>query len=83
MRKVITAITAAATLLFVILLGVLVYQWITISVQNKRIAEREAAVAYWEKANAEAESDLDYYLTDAYKTWEALKYGYEFPGSGD
>ncbi len=76
MRKTITAIVAAATLLLVILLSVLIYQWISISVQNKRIAAAEERVEYWTEQNEKAEQDLDYYLTDAYKTWEAFKQGY-------
>ncbi|MBQ7924484.1 MAG: hypothetical protein IJ329_04170 [Clostridia bacterium] len=83
MRKTITAIASAATLLLVILLSVLIYQWITISVQEKRIAAAQDRVDYWTQANEEAEDDLDYYLTDAYKTWEAIKKGYTPSQNGD
>ena len=43
MRKVITACVSAATVLFVLLLGYLVYQWVTMAILNKRIAEAEEA----------------------------------------
>ena len=45
MRKVITACVSAATVLLVLLFSYLVYQWVTIGVLNKRIAEAEAEVA--------------------------------------
>ena len=61
MRKTITAIASAATLLLVILLSVLIYQWVTISVQNKRIAEAQESVDILKEENANAQDDLDFY----------------------
>ncbi len=83
MRKIITAIAAAATLLFVILLSVLIYQWITIGVQNKRMAEKEESISYWTQQNKDAKDDLEWYLSDNYKTWAAFEKGYVLPKNGD
>ncbi len=82
MRKIITAIASAATLLLVILLSVLIYQWITISVQNKRIAKAQESVDYWTQVNESAKDDLEFYESDIYKEWAAFKLGYEWENSG-
>lgn len=78
MRKVIAACVSAATVLLVLLLSFLIYQWVTIAVYNKRIAELEADIAYWEQMVKEADTDLEYYqsdfyLTQAYLEWYALQ----------
>ena len=73
MRKLITAGVVAATALLVILLSVLVYQWIKIGVYNKRIEETENSIAYWEEQNQTPENDLEYYTSDYYKWFEAIK----------
>jgi len=76
MRKTITAVAAAATLLVLLLLSYLVSQWITISVQKKRIAAAETRVEMLEKEAEAKEDDLDVYLSEYYKDWAALKLGY-------
>lgn len=76
MRKTVTAVVVAATMLLFILLCVLVYQWITIGVYNKRIAEAEEAIEYYTQQNAAAENDLEYYESDFYKQLEAFKLGF-------
>ena len=76
MRKTITAVATAATLLIVLLLSYIVFQWIKISVQKKRIATAETRVEMAEKEVEEQEDDLDVYLSDWYKDWAALKLGY-------
>ncbi len=82
MRKLITAIVVATTLLLVILLSVLIYQWITIGVQKKRIEKVRADIAYYEELNETAQNDLDYYSSDLYKKLEAFKLGF-INGQGD
>ncbi len=83
MRKTITALASAATLLLVILLSVLVYQWVTISVQKKRIAAAQESVDYWTKLNEGSQDDLSFYESDIYKEWAAFKLGYEWGKSGN
>ena len=73
MRKVIAACVSAATVLLVLLLSYLTYQWITIAAYNKRIVQAEAEVAYWEQMVAEAETDLEYYQSDFYLTQAVLE----------
>ncbi len=45
MRRIITAVVAAATVLLVFLLGFLIYQWITIGVLNDKIKKVEGEIA--------------------------------------
>lgn len=73
MRKVIAACVSAATVLLVLLLSYLTYQWITIAVKNKRIAELESDIAYWEQMVKEADTDLEYYQSDFYLTQAVLE----------
>ncbi len=82
MRKMITAIVVAATLLLVILLSVLIYQWIKIGVYNKRIEKVKGDIAYYEQLNEKAENDLDYYTSDFYKQLGAYELGF-INGQGD
>lgn len=76
MRKVITACVSAATVLLVLLLAFLVYQWIMIGTLNKRIAEAENTIAQYEEKIEAAEGDLEYYQSDLGKYLEALKLGF-------
>ena len=75
MRKLITAAVVAGTTLLVFLFAFLVYQWITIAVYDNRIKKTQDDIAYYEKLNETAESDLERYLSDEYKYWEALELG--------
>ncbi len=76
MRKTITAIAAATTLLLVILLSVLIYQWISIGVQNKRIEALEERNAYWQQQNAQLQEDLEEYEGQDYIYWAMAEAGY-------
>ena len=66
MRKVITACVSAATVLLVLLFSYLIYQWVTISVLNDRIAEAEEAVSSWQEIVNQGGSDLEYYESQEY-----------------
>ena len=66
MRKVISACVSAATVLFVLLLSYLIYQWVTISVLNKRIAAAEAEVAYWQEIVDKGIEDERYFGSEEY-----------------
>ena len=66
MRKVITACVSAATVLFVLLLSYLIYQWVTISVLNKRIEAAEAEVKKWEEIVAKGEEDERFFGSEEY-----------------
>ncbi len=77
MRKTITAIVAATTLLLVILLSVLIFQWVTIGVQNKRMDTLEDKIADWEQQNAQLERDLENYEGQDYIYWSLAEAGYQ------
>ena len=66
MRKVITACVSAATVLLVLLFSYLIYQWVTIGVLNKRIAEAQDEVNYWQEIVNKGGSDLEYYESQEY-----------------
>ena len=74
LSRMITGIVVAATMFLVILFGVLVYQWITMGVQQRRIneakAESEALRKQYEALLEESEGFDDFWRHDL-----ALKYG--------
>ena len=66
MRKVITACVSAATVLIVLLLSYLIYQWATIANLNKRIAKAEDEVRYWQEIVDKGEADARYFGSEEY-----------------
>ncbi len=73
MRKVITACVSAATVLLVFLLGYLIYQWISLGVQKKKIDEIEKQIAILDEQLKNAESDEEYYMSNFYLKMELDK----------
>ncbi len=73
MRRVITACVSAATVLLVFLLGYLIYQWISLGVQQKKIDKIEKEIATLEQQVKEAETDEEYYLGNFYLQMELDK----------
>ena len=73
MRKVITACVSAATVLLVALLSFLIYQWITIAVQNKRIDKLTAEITRLEEIIAMDKKDLEYYQSVFFLNQKALE----------
>ena len=76
LRRVVTAAVVAGTTLFVILLSVLVYQWITIGVYNKRIDKIEEENKQLEEINSSDEKNLEYYNSTLGKFWLAMEKGF-------
>ena len=76
LRRVVTASVVAGTTLFVILLSVLVYQIITISVYNKRIAKVQEEIADLNTSVEQMEKDLNYYSSELGKFWLAMEEGF-------
>ena len=76
MRKLVTAIVSACTILLTLLAGYLAYQWITIAVYNQKEKKLKAEIAAYEQILAQDEKDLEYYESDLYKEWEAMKLGF-------
>ena len=75
MRKIITACVVACTMLLVFLLTVLVYQWITIGVYNKRIQKTQTEIAEL-TAQAESGEELAKYYEEQGRFWLALEQGW-------
>lgn len=76
MRRRVTAIVAACTFLFTCLTIVLIYQWVTLAVFNQREKKLKAEIAAYEQILEQDEKDLEYYESDLYKEWEAMKLGF-------
>ena len=64
LSRMVTGIVVAATLFLVVLLGVLVYQWITLGAQQRRIDAALAESAKLESEEAEFGEDLDEVMND-------------------
>ena len=76
MRRIITACVSAATLLFVILVAFLVYQWITGAVLDNRIEKLQKANAELEEINNELNNYANYLETPIGKDWLAFQEGF-------
>ena len=74
MRKVIAAIVSAVTVLLVTLLSVLVYQWGTMAVLDKRIATVEAEIVELQNDIATADTELEYYTSKMYLDQKLIEY---------
>ena len=74
MRKVIAAIVSAVTVLLVTLLSVLVYQWVTMAVLDKRIATIEGEIAQLQIDIKNADTDLEYYTSKMYLDQKLIEY---------
>ncbi len=61
MRKMITAIVATATLLLVMLLSVLIYQWITLGTLNRREEKLNAEITQLEQQKTEGTKEAEWY----------------------
>ena len=79
MRKLIVACAVAATLLLVLLLSVLVYQWIKIGVLNSRIEQIEQENARLEETIEQGKKDAEYYESIMGKEWLAFQNGFVRP----
>ena len=79
LRKLIVACAVAATLLLVLLLGVLVYQWIKIGVLNGRIRAIAQENARLEETIAQGTKDAKYYESVMGKEWLAFQNGFVRP----
>ena len=79
MRKLIVACAVSATLLLVLLLGVLIYQWIKIGVLNSRIEKIQQQNALLEEMFQKGTTDAEYYESIMGKEWLAFQNGFVRP----
>ncbi len=75
MSRMVTGIVVAATLLLVILFSVLIYQWITFGVLDRRYRDAKAEAAELAARQEELQEDLDDLGDPFWKHDWALKYG--------
>ncbi len=75
MRRVITACVSAATVLLVVLLGYLIYQWIAMANRDSKIEELETEIAEIEIMIDNAETQKDHYKSDFYLQWKLQEMG--------
>ena len=79
LRKVVTAVTVAATALFVFLLAVIVYQVVTMCVLTKREKELEEENKKLQQQIDENTLDAEYYESIMGKEWLAFQNGFVRP----
>ena len=77
MRKLIAALVSTATVLFVLLLGYLIYQWITLGVLEKRENKLENDITGLEQTIERGESEAEYYESVIGKNWLAIHQGWQ------
>ncbi len=75
MRKVITAVASAATMLLVVLLAVLIYQWVTMGNQNRDLERLDKEIAELEQQAQENEADAAWYEGPG-QYWLAIEKGW-------
>ncbi len=80
MRKIITACVSAATVLFILLLSYLIYQWVTLSVLDKREKQLIEENKRLEQAIEDGEITAEWY--ELHKDWLAFRDGWR-PQEGD
>ena len=69
MRRVITAIVSACTVLLTILSVFLIYQWVTMAILDKKIKAEQAKIEYWTNKIETDQDMLDHLESDLYKEW--------------
>ena len=69
MRRVITAIVSACTVLLTILSVFLIYQWVTMAILDKKIKTEQSKIEYWTNKIETDQDMLDHLESDLYKEW--------------
>ena len=75
MSRMVTGIVVAATLLLVVLFSILIYQWITFGVLDRRLGDARAEAAELAARQEELQEDLEDLGDPFWKHDLALKYG--------
>ena len=76
MRKIIAACVSAATVLFVLLFSYLIYQWVSMSIMDKRIEELQRKNAQLEQIIQEGKENAAFYESQLGKDWLAFQQGW-------
>ena len=75
-RRMVTGIVVGITALIFVLLVVLVWQIVTMCVQNQRMAELEAEKARLEQDIEQGNNDLDFYQSEWGQEYLAIREGF-------
>ncbi len=77
LRKTVTGMIIAGTLIVLTLLIVLVYQLISMLVYSVKIGNIKKEIAAYERQTAELKEDLSYYSSKDFMDYLAQTYGYK------
>lgn len=79
LKKLVTAVVIAGTLLVVLLLGVILYQFISMGVKSGQIRSMEEQRQEYEAQIEDLQDQLDVYGTDKKQEDIAREHGYIYP----
>ncbi|MBQ9081132.1 MAG: hypothetical protein IJY26_00660 [Clostridia bacterium] len=79
LKKTVAGMFVAGTLLVVILLGVMLYQFVSMGLKSAQKAALEKEIAQYEEKIQVLDKDLDYYESDYYKELMGRAHGYVYP----
>ncbi len=79
LKKLVTAVVVAGTILIVFLLGVVLYQFISMGVKQSKIDSMNAQISEYEQLIAKLDEDLDAYSREQVLEQLAREYGYIYP----
>ena len=79
LKKTVAGMFVAGTLLVVILLGVMLYQFVSMGLKSAQKAALEKEIAQYEEKIQVLDKDLDYYESDYYKELMGRAQGYVYP----
>lgn len=79
LKKLVTAVVIAGTILVVFLLGVILYQFVSMGVKQGKIDSMNAQISEYEQLIAQLDEDLDAYTREEILEKLAREYGYIYP----
>lgn len=79
LKKTITGMVVAGTVLVVILLGVIFYQFVSMGSKNAQIDSIKEQIQQYEEQKDNLEEELSIYQTDKKKEYLARQHGYVYP----
>lgn len=79
MRRTVAGMVIAGTLLVVMLLAVIVYQFVSMGQKRAKAAELQEEIKYYQELKDQKEEELGVYQTDWKKEQLARRWGYVYP----
>lgn len=81
LKRVVSGAVVAGTLLLLILVFVIIYQFISIGIKNAQIKKYNEEIAQYEELVEQLGDDLAYYSSDYAKYLAAQRNGYDYEDS--